>query len=160
MMKPTFTNPELVDRLELSIGRWAGTPFIQGAAVPEVGVDCVHFVREVYRDCGIDVAPAGDIPRYKLATGIFSDRSAVLAWLLDNPVARIHLKMMPPDAEVMPGDIAVLRQYRSAHHVGIVSPCGERVWHAAPGAGVISIPLDMARRYSKHVTIFRHHHHA
>lgn len=157
MMSPTFANPETVAALEASLPRWADTPFVQGAAVAGVGVDCIHFVREVYRDCGVDVAPASEIPRYNIAGGIFSDRSAVLGWFLETPIARERLKRMPDDTPPMAGDIAVLRQFRSAHHIGIISPCGGRVWHSAPGAGVVSMPVDIVRRYAKAVTLFRHH---
>jgi len=152
----TFADATRRLALGVSLARWTGTPFLQGAAQVGVGIDCVRFVREVYRDCGIDVGPAEEIPRYNLAYGIHSEHSALLGWLLGNDAARARLARLDEDAEPMPGDIAVVRMHKAAHHIGVVAPDVRRIAHVDLCGGVTQVDVEQLRRHARSITLFRH----
>lgn len=116
-MDPYFADPANHALLWPAIASWAGTPFMQGKCRRGVGVDCVRFVREVYRDCGVDVSALDDLPPYSMSHGIQQERSMLLDWLHGNTEARERLKHV--DNCPLDGDVLVIRRARSAHHVGI-----------------------------------------
>jgi cell wall-associated NlpC family hydrolase len=151
-----FADQTRIDAMAVSLARWRNTPFVQHAAQPGVGVDCVHFVREVYRDCGIDVSAADEIPRYALGWGVHSEHSRLLGWLLESPEARGRLRHLPPSAPVIPGDLVAIRHSQSVHHIGVIGPeIPPRLWHVAIPAGVTSLDWAGARAALKIVVILR-----
>lgn len=154
-MTPYFQIPEHEQLLADSLIRWEGTPFRQHAAEAGIGVDCVRFVREVYRECGVDVGPAENIPHYSLAWGVHQDQSQVLGWLLECPDARARLGRIDIDDPWMPGDLIAVRRSQSAHHLGIVGPGSVDVWHVDIPAGVSRIAAAAVRAHLKVVSIFR-----
>lgn len=156
-MNWAFDDPVRLAALTVSIQRWSATPFCQHQCVAGAGVDCVGLVRAVWRDCGIDVAPAAQIPRYGLAAGVHQPYSALLDWLRSDPAARERLRWVDPDGQAMAGDIVVIRRAASAHHVGLLGPEDHpRLWHAAPGIGVCSIDWPACRANLKIAAIIRH----
>lgn len=150
-----FDTPEIETTLAASLRKWEGTPFRQHCAQPGIGVDCVRFVREVYRDCGIDVTSAEDIPRYSLAWGIHQAESQVLAWLLECPEARAKLGRVDVDDPWMAGDLLAVRRSQSVHHIGIVGPGAVEVWHVDIPSGVSRIAATAVREHLKVVSVFR-----
>jgi cell wall-associated NlpC family hydrolase len=155
MSTPFFDTPEREDLLAASLRKWEGTPFRQHAAVPKVGVDCVRFAREVYRECGVDVGPAEDIPRYSLAWGIHQDQSQVLAWLLTCQEARAMLGRVDVDDPWMAGDLIAVRRSQSVHHVGIAGPGANEIWHVDIPSGVSRIAATAVREHLQVVSVFR-----
>lgn len=155
MSAPFFDTPEREVLLAESLRRWDGTPFRQHHAEVGIGVDCVRFVREVYRECGVDVGPAEDIPRYSLAWGIHQDQSQVLAWLLDCPEARATLRRVDVDDPWMAGDLIAVRRSQSVHHIGIVGPGANEVWHVDIPSGVSRIAAPAVREHLKVVSVLR-----
>lgn len=155
MSAPFFSTSEREALLEASLQRWQGTPFRQHFATPGIGVDCVRFVREVYRECGIDVSPAEEIPRYSLSWGIHQDQSQVLAWLMECPDARKRLGRVDVDDPWMAGDLIVVRLNRCAHHLGIAGPQALEIWHVDIPAGVSRIATTAVRMNLRVVSVFR-----
>lgn len=155
MSTPFFDSIERKNLLAQSLRKWQGTPFRQHTAIPGVGVDCVRFVREVYRECGVDVGPAEDIPRYSLAWGIHQDQSQVLAWLLECPEARAKLGHVDVDDPWLAGDLIAVRRSQSVHHIGIVGSDEMDVWHVDIPAGVSRIAVTAVREHLKVVSVFR-----
>lgn len=132
-----FDDARKVGLLKLSLEKWAGTPFAQGCAIVGAGVDCVCLVREVLRDCGVDVSPAEEIPAYSLAWGVHHRHSPLLGWLHESVDVRRVLRRIDPDAPWMPGDIAAVRVSLGAHHMVIAGAEAEpRIWHV-PVPGVV-----------------------
>lgn len=140
-----FENPEHVVMLSAALQRWEGTRFIQGHAVAGVGVDCVHFVREVLRDCGVDVAPAEQIPAYSLRWGHHGDSSHLLGWLRGNAQARSRLESLDVASSPLPGDLVLLRRTRLHHHLGILDAAEPpTIWHVDYPGGVARIAFGAA----------------
>jgi hypothetical protein len=140
-MSPFFQefDPGVLGR---ALARWHGTPFIEGCAQPGVGVDCVRFVREIYRACGVDVGSAERIPKYSLGWGLQQEHSRILDWLHSDGEARAKLRHLPPSETVMRGDMLVLRRGKSHHHVGLAGPeMPAMLWHCDYPGGVVSWPL-------------------
>lgn len=137
---PVFADPLRRASLAVALARWRGTPFAQGMAVPRAGVDCVRFVREVYRDCGIDVSPAERIPAYSLHYGRHHCWSQILGWLLRDPDARRRFRRRCPETEPLAGDLLLLRTGASEHHITICGPePTPRLHHVDLEKGVISV---------------------
>jgi len=129
-----FEDQSHVNLLQPALERWAGTPFMQGQATPGLGVDCVRFVREVYRDCGVDVDPVEKIPRYSMAWGHLGDHSQILGWMHEDPAARERIVRVDREEAVVPGDLVVFLRATHHHHLGIIDTIA-RVWHVSyPGA--------------------------
>lgn len=157
-MKWYFDSDDRKDQLRESLQRWHLTPFAQGRAAAGVGVDCVRFVREVYRECGVDVACAAEIPCYSLSWGVHQEGSQVLAWLLENPQARRRLARIDPEDPMMPGDLVAVRSTRalkSVHHAGIVGSEGETMWHVDIPAGVQVLQWWAIRQHVRIAALFR-----
>ncbi|GEM_PF-2954667 len=154
-MSAYFENEERVEQLAASLERWHGTPFLQHHAKPGVGVDCVRFVREVFRECGVDVSSAEDLPRYGLSWGIHQAESQVLAWLLQERSLRKRFARPEPREPWIPGDILAVRRSLSVHHVGIAGADTHEVWHVDIPAGVTRIDWEAARGHLEIAGIFR-----
>lgn len=139
-MTPFFAPIERQKALQAAILRWQGTPFVQNAGECGVGVDCVRFVREVWREAGADVSEAEKIPSYELSWGRHQDKSQVLAWLHDNLAAREMLARVDYEEgrEPLPGDLILVRprQALSCHHVGVVFDY-QIFYHVHISAGVM-----------------------
>lgn len=139
-----------------ALKRWEGTPFIQGQSAPGVGVDCIHFVREVYRDCGVDVS-AANIPRYSLAWGIHQSQSQIIDWLLAEPAARRRFAVLDPLDDWLAGDLIAIQLSSAAHHVAIVSPDLNDLWHVVVPGGVTRAAAKVMRTH-KLKALFRLRH--
>lgn len=135
-MNAYFSTRPRQERLAAAVSRWVGTRFLQGAASPGVGVDCVRFVREVYRDCGVDVSALDTLPAYSLGWGVQQERSQILEWL-HATADRRALRLMDPTDEPLDGDLLLLRRARCAHHLGL--RCRGLIWHVGLHAGVSAI---------------------
>ena len=154
-MKWHFENRGRLGELATSLARWDGTPFLQRHAKVGVGVDCVRFAREVYRECGVDVSAAEDIPNYGLGWGLQQEHSQLLAWIHECPGARARFARIDPDDPWMAGDLVILRRGLSAHHLGIIGPGELDLWHVDIPDGVVRVDLQGAREHFKPVSIRR-----
>jgi hypothetical protein len=143
MMRQAFFNEARIPLLRQALRRWDQTPFRQHCAIAGVGVDCVRFVREVYRECGVDVGSAEDIPRYSLSWGVHQEQSQVLAWLLECPQARERISRIDVEDPRMGGDIVAIQRMRSVHHIGIIDPDLQHFWHVDIPCGVQRLPLAL-----------------
>lgn len=116
MNVPFFRTAERRLELHTRLAEWIGTPFHLGAAVRGLGVDCVHFVAEVLRECG--QLDRYNFPAYSLDGGAHLKASAVLSWLVaDGRFGRVEPGLH------MAGDVLVFRIENAGveHHVGIYS---------------------------------------
>lgn len=154
-MSDFFDSPEASLKLRQSLESWRGVPFLQYGASRETGVDCVRFIREVFRDCGVDVGAAAEIPRYSLAWGVHSEHSQLIGWLLRNPEARERLRRVDRADEWKAGDLLAIRRGQCAHHAGVVDPGLATVWHVDYPAGVVERSRHILQRDCRIVSIFR-----
>lgn len=133
-----FDDSTRVSQLAAALRRWEGTPFAQGCAECQVGVDCVSFVREVLRECGVDVSPAHTIPRYSLAWGIHQQHSQLLGWLHEAPAVRRSMMHIDRSEPMLAGDVIAVRVSAGVHHLCIIdADSPPRVWHV-PAPGCVS----------------------
>jgi len=137
-----FDNPDAVARLQAELPRWRGTPFRWGMAVRGYGVDCWHFVAEVYRAAGVDTSSIDNHPRTgSINWGRFQRDSAILTFFHGNEQARQRLRRLEPDeTEVMPGDILAIRQGVSCNHLAIAASA-KIAWHVPRGGHVGQIAV-------------------
>ena len=154
-MSDFFDNPEACLKLRQSLESWRGVPFLQYGTSRETGVDCVRFIREVYRECGIDVGAAAEIPRYSLAWGLHREHSQLLGWLLHNGEARERFRRVDSAEAWMAGDLLAIRRGQCAHHAGVVDPGLATVWHVDYPAGVVERSREILLRDCRVVTVLR-----
>lgn len=141
-----FSTAARRNKLREALRQWHGTPFVQGCALRGRGVDCVHFVREVLRACGVDVSPAETVPAYPLFWGRHQPESRLLAWLHESPEARERTRRLSAEDPPVPGDLWAVSSGRSAHHLGILGPeSPPRFWHVAPGSPVDAVDTSLTR---------------
>jgi len=130
MMNPLFEDPEKQELLRSALDGWRGTPFRSGLCQRGIGADCYHVIIGIYEDCGYDLAEA-KTTRGSLHHGKFHASSPILDWLGSDEIAKQHIRVVD-DTPPLPGDIIVLRQGRSAHHVGIHG-FQDDLWHLPRG---------------------------
>lgn len=131
-MKPYFESVERVARLKAVAGSWVGTPFAAHACVRGAGVDCIHFVAEVLRECG--QLPGYEFPAYRLDGGEHLQESQVTGWLRAHPLF-IEVDVKDPR---MPGDVLEFRIGAGvSHHVGLMGDViTQRIWSSLGGSGL------------------------
>lgn len=112
--------------------RWKGTPYHHASAIKGVGVDCLYFIAEAYREAG--VVNQLDIPPYVFQWNLNRNEETYLNGLLKYA----HEVDTP-----RPGDIALWKIGRTFSHAAIVIewPC---IIHAVVTNGVIEDNVDQA----------------
>ena len=116
---------------------WVGTPWQHNQACKDGGVDCVQFVRAVYKAIGADVGKTQNYYRQPVGNS-----------LLDYLDSLPHTYRV--DA-VAPGSLLVFKIGGVPHHVGIAVDENTFI-HASQKAGVVEQTLGAWKR--KLVAIF------
>ena len=104
---------------------WMGTPFMDHQRVKHVGVDCLGFILEVFRECGL--LKDADVPEHAAQFAlhrydeIYIDNLKKVMDEIDSPV---------------PGDLAVYHRCRVYAHTAIVISWPTSIIFASPTGGV------------------------
>lgn len=138
-MKPFFSNPEGLARLETEAARWVGTPFSPHAAVCGAGVDCVNLAARLLSSCGH--ASSFELPRYAMDGGKHN-RTSQLTDYLDARKDFLNVSALPEfGLSPVPGDVLCFKLGRSAHHCGLMLSRGKFI-HALYGRKVAIASLS------------------
>lgn len=120
---------------------WLDTPFHHQARLKSVGVDCVGLVIGVARELGL-IAPDFDVTAYPR----MPDGSSLMH------LVNMHMRPLPEDEDMQPGDVVVVRFDRDPQHLGILGDYrhgGLSIIHAAAEPGrVIETRLMFSRSMS------------
>lgn len=115
---------------------YTGTPFMHQGQYKGVGIDCVHFIRNVARDSGAtpDVEFEANYKRHE-------DGVMMLAML------KAYLKRVPDLARVQPADVVAFHDGKAEgipRHIGIVTQTTPylKVIHASE-RGVVEHRMDL-----------------
>ena len=124
-----FADAERRAQMRAEAESWLGTPFFHRGNIQGAGADCVHFIAEVMRACG--VIEGYVFPPYSRDWQKHQTRSLVLEWLEACPrFARL------PDADSpLPGDVSCHRVNKCVHHCALVLEPPLLI-HALRGHGV------------------------
>lgn len=116
-MSERFFTIEKEVALREEIQSWIGTPFLHGAKVKRVGVDCVHLVAELMKFAGV-------IDSYKFGYyGLDWSQHQDESLLLKQIHATGRFTRIEADQPPRFGDIAMFTVGRCVHHCGLmVSP--------------------------------------
>ena len=114
--------------------RWIGTPHANRMAVVGIGIDCIHYVREIMVAGG--VCDRFTVPHYsdRLGQGLESNFMERLL------MACFFVELVPKDEEPQDGDIIIFKVGRQSNHCGMFF-AGE-VWHAVARSWVKNDPLE------------------
>lgn len=113
---------------------WQGTPHLDRMAKVGVGIDCIHFVREILiagEMCGTFTCPYY-LPRWGLGRG-----NNVLERLL---LKCFHAEIVPFGEPILDGDVFIFAVGRQSNHCGIA--LDGKCWHSQARFVVSSIPID------------------
>jgi hypothetical protein len=133
-VKPFFSTPERLGRLELEAARWVGTPFSPHAAVCGAGVDCVNLAAQLLSACGH--ATEFLMPKYVMDGGKHNRTSQLTDYL---NARKDFGQVLEPEPE--PGDVLCFKLGRSSHHCGLML-AGKRFIHALYGRKVAIASLS------------------
>jgi hypothetical protein len=139
-----FDDPDQQAILAAACATRAGTPFREGMSSPGEGYDCAHFVRDVFRECGVDTSAFDACPQIALNAGRLSKSSLLLDWLREigrdrlTPFAR---EAIPP---LLCGDILAIRERLSCNHLALCESA-EWAWHIPFGGVVSRVPVSLFR---------------
>lgn len=131
--KAVFTGFDAAAALECA-ERWHGTPHRDRMAKVGVGIDCIHFVREVMIAGGI--SEPFDCPYYLPRWGVGRDNNVMERLLLRCFEAELVPYHMEP---VQDGDVLIFQVGRQSNHCGIV--IGGQCWHSQAKYVVHPIPM-------------------
>lgn len=116
MSERYFTKEKEV-ALRNEIESWVGTPFLHGASVKGVGVDCVHLVAELMKFAG--VVESYEFGYYPLDWSQHHDRSL----LIENIEKTQRFVRIAAEQPSRFGDVVMFQVGRCVHHCGVmVSP--------------------------------------
>jgi hypothetical protein len=119
-----------------------GTPFREGMSKNGAGYDCAHFVRDCYKEAGVDTSLFDKCPKISLNAGKLSSTSLLVEWL--HSIGKDGLVRLDDDCEIMCGDIICIRERKSCIHIALAEN-NEWAWHV-PYASVVSrIPVSIFR---------------
>lgn len=121
---PPFTAREL-DAMRQTVTLWKGTPHRDRMAKVGVGIDCVHFLREVFVAAG--VLPEFVFPFYATNWGYGRSNNLMERML----VTACHAEVVTTPQD---GDVVVFRVGRQTNHCGVC--LDGLVWHAQFKRGV------------------------
>jgi len=121
MESSSWTLPQRIAALDAA-DHWQGTPHRNRIAVHGVGIDCLHFVREIL--IASNKLPTFRFPFYAPAWGIGRTTNIVA----DMFALCCYCDRLPPTSPVVFGDIAIFAVGHQSNHVGIVLDDGF-VWH-------------------------------
>lgn len=127
---------------------WEGTPYLSGALVKGVGVDCAMLPNAVYSAVGL--APRQDI-QYPPDWMMHRDEEKFLSFI--TPYAR---RIQPKQA--LPGDLIIWRFGRTFSHSAIILDLPEVLHAAIRGGAVIradvSRDVDLIDRECRYYSVF------
>lgn len=123
-----FSDPRVREKALASCQKWLGTPHVNRVAVPGVGIDCVHLVHEIMKDC--DLLPEADLGRYTLMDGMYNPSDYLKRVFLTACIAE-ELTIDRPEF----GDIVIFKTGKVSAHCGFYTP--GFVWHSLSNRAVI-----------------------
>lgn len=115
---------------------------------------CKEFAAEAYQLAGLDVSILTDAPRHSLTYGRFHSDSPLLQFIQDTPEMRDHLRPIDKDDPMEVGDLIVISDGASAHHVG-VAYSDKLVYHLPRGSRVTAVSRRMLGEVNAIKAIFR-----
>jgi hypothetical protein len=119
-----------------------GTPFREGMSKPKAGYDCAHFVRDCFKEAGIDTSRFDACPRISLNAGRLSSTSLLIEWL--HNIGLSALTRFDGDQPVMCGDILCIKERLSCIHIAL-AVSDEWAWHVPANGSVCRIPVSRFR---------------
>jgi hypothetical protein len=130
--KKWTTNPKGILALQSVLTKWAGTPYMPGQIVCQVGCDCVRFIAGILDELhGIDTFK--NLPyRLSPSTSLHDRNEAIKSSRI--LISRYECTKLSGD-EVQPGDVVVVRNGVGPGHVFIVGPTPNTLWHCINEAG-------------------------
>ena len=109
-----FDDPARRVQMRAEAESWLGTPFRHRANVKGAGADCVHFIAEVMRTCG--VVNGYVFPPYSPDWPKHRTQSLVLGWL----AASARFSLLPNGSSPLPGDVGCYKINKCVHHCALV----------------------------------------
>jgi len=139
-----FEDPEAVEKLESTCQALQGAWF-------SANYQCKDLVKDALAGAGIQIPEIKNIPETSIHHGRFHSKSALVEFLMETPEIRKHLAVIDKDDPWIPGDMIIIQEGRSAHHMGIMGK--ERLYHLPMGGCVVQKSQEWARL--KAVAVFR-----
>ena len=112
MRKPYFESKERQGKLEKAIDAWEGTPFHHYSSVLGVGVDCNHYVLNVYRLAGLDIKVT--FPIYSADRHLHVAQEVLLGY-----VEKVECLTMVDISNPMNGDLLLYKFGKATSHPAI-----------------------------------------
>lgn len=128
---------------------WEGTPYAAGQAVKGVGVDCVRFVCEVFKELeGLESIPLVSIPA---DVSLHSREGAMAAFHQIMAAYQPSRKV----TSIQPGDVLVVGPANGGPGHAMIVGCSPNVlYHAAP-SGVARTGIGFVEGHQKVYGIYR-----
>lgn len=128
----------------LEANTWMGTPYHHHGAIKGVGVDCAHYLIEVYSGTG--AAPKCDPGAYPTDWHLHRSQEMFIEWVEKSGGREI--------AQPMPGDIALFKFGRTFSH-GAIMLTPTRLIHSLKDHGVVVNDItDVELARAKEVKFF------
>lgn len=123
-----FDDPQRVDELRKILNEWLGTPFRHACGMKKLGVDCIHMVKGVMAEIGIE---SPSVPKYSKDWYMNSSKDILLEGL--TKVKRLELQEHGTTPQS--GDIIIFRFGHIDSHIAIY--CDGELYHSVVGVGAI-----------------------
>lgn len=117
----------ILERLDLELRSWDGTPFLDGQMVKRVGVDCLRFAGAIL-DSLYRTRRAHLLPRLRRDQPLNAPLESQAAIDEIKRIYPNHVKL--PDLYLQPGDIATTGPEACEAHVVIAGVESGQFWHA------------------------------
>ena len=147
-MKPYFSNPEAVARLQFHALEWLGTPFMPNAAVKGRGVSCQKLVSAIYIETGF-FPPTFSAPEGPMNWGTAQTESLIGRWVAAHP------DLFTVATAARPGDLLGFKLGGCIHHCGLVVGVDGKFIHCLRGPGTILSDVNDATYLQRIEKIWR-----
>lgn len=124
-----FSSKEKQEALLKEMKKWKTTPFKHRTGVLKVGVDCFHFMINVYGAVGALKGDLKKIPYYGHDWALHTDNQRFYKWAKSRPEL-----VQVPFKSIMNGDLILYQFGRAASHCGIFFD--PNVYQVLSGSGV------------------------
>lgn len=136
-------NREILDRLEMILFSWKGTPYSPNKRVKKYGVDCIRFVTGVIDElCGIEHVPCRTLP----SDISFHDKATAMAGM--KTFVRNYDFVKVTTRLVQPGDVLITGPNNGGPGHGVLAGIvPNTLFESSFGVGVHQIGLSINDTY-------------
>jgi hypothetical protein len=140
MIATWYNSPGRIAALTAAAARWVGTPFRENSAVcgKGGGVSCHNLAAVLYFETGC--MSCFDVPRGRVRDFLHKGAGDAIIGYLDAHLEG-RFQAVPVTEPTLPGDMVVMREGKTAKHVGVVIAGGAFV-HVLLFRGVMISRLD------------------